>query len=190
MELKEYEDLLANVRYDGKLHSIRDLVRPDDPDVKEVADVLIQWPDFITASQDFVAAFTVYREEVGDYWARPAETLASRAGDCDDLAILLCSILRNYIPAAADGVFCAIGTKTERGKDEGHMWVVTKNKDGKDRIIEATAPSTKKVTGIYKISALFNDEYTFATAFGLKTFGLLPLESLMEGLVVASCEGD
>ena len=188
MELREYEDLLANVRYDGKLHSIRDLVRPNDPYVKEVAAVLIEAPDFVTASQDFVAEFTVYKEEVGDYWGYPFETLAFRAGDCDDLAILLCSILRNHIPA--DAVFCAIGTKTERGKDEGHMWVVAKNKDGKDRIIEATAPSTKKVTGIYKVSALFNDEHAFATPFGLKTFGLLPIESLVEGLVVASAEGD
>ena len=95
VKLKEYEDLLANVRHDGQFHSIRDLVQPFDPLVKEVADILIQAPDFIEAAQDFVAEFTVYKEEVGDYWGYPMETLAFRSGDCDDLAILLCSILRN-----------------------------------------------------------------------------------------------
>ncbi len=80
-EMKQYEDLLANVRRDGRIHSIRDLVQPFDPLVKEVADVLIQAHDFIEAAQDFVAEFAHYQEEVGDYWGYPFETLAFKSGD-------------------------------------------------------------------------------------------------------------
>ncbi|KKK64944.1 hypothetical protein LCGC14_2979100 [marine sediment metagenome] len=179
-ELKQYEDLLANVRRDRQFHSIRNLVQPDDPNVKEVADVLIQAPDFIEAAQDFVAEFASYQEEVGDYWGFPFETLAFKYGDCDDLAILLCSILRNGI--SADKVFCAIGTWEKRGEETGHMWVTIVNQNGRDRIVEATAPSYKRTGGTYRLSAIFNDEYTWSTARGLKEFGLMPFEEVIATL--------
>ena len=51
--LKEYKDLLANVRADGKYHSIKSLIEPNDLTVQEVADVLIQGRDFIADTQDF-----------------------------------------------------------------------------------------------------------------------------------------
>ncbi len=182
-EMKQYEDLLANVRRDGRFHSIRDLVQPFDPLVKEVADVLIQAHDFIEAAQDFVAEFAHYQEEVGDYWGYPFETLAFKYGDCDDLAILLCSILRNGI--SADKVFCAIGTWEKRGEVTGHMWVIVVDPQGRDRIVEATAPSYKRTGGIYRLSAIFNDEYAWATARGLKEFGLLHFEEVINTLEMA-----
>jgi len=181
-EMKQYEDLLANVRRDGRFHSIRDLVRPDDPYVKEVAAVLLQAPDFIEASQDFVAEFADYSEEIGDYWSYPIETLAFKWGDCDCLAILLCSILRNGI--SADRVFCSIGTWEKRGKATGHMWVTVVDLRGRDRIIEATAPSYRRTEGIYRLSAFFNDEYTWSTPRGLKEFGLMPFEEILDSLEV------
>jgi transglutaminase-like putative cysteine protease len=177
--LTQYEDLLANVRYDGRFHSIRDLVQPHDPLVMELADVVSQDPDFIEAAQEFVDSFTTYEEEIGDYWAYPWETLALRAGDCDDKAILLCSILRNYIPA--EKVFCAIGTWTRNGNPGGHMWLVTQG-NRKDRTIEATAPPGRTPSGTYRLSAIFNDEYAFAYPEALQEFGLLPFEAVINAL--------
>jgi len=171
--LKQYQDLLADVRGDGQYHSVRSLVQPDDPDVQEVADVLIQGNDFISAAQDFVSAFTIYKSEIGDYWSTPDEVLLNRSGDCDCLAILLCSILRNFIPA--EDVYCAVGNLDPGKKNSGHMWVVTVDKNGKERIVEATAPSTRPITGVYAVEGLFNDKYAFATDFGLKDFDLLPV---------------
>jgi len=173
-KFKLYDDLLANVRYDGKYHSIRSLVQPDDPEVRETARVLVQAPDFISVSQELVNSFTTYRAEVGDYWAEPGETLAERAGDCDDLSILLCSILRNYIPA--DGVYCAFGLWTDGGKRTGHMWVIAQDEDGEDRILEATAHPAKATKGKYVIHGFFNDQYCFATDIGLREFDLKPVQ--------------
>jgi hypothetical protein len=36
-KLTEYDDLLADVRWNGRFHSIRNLVQPNDPLVKELA---------------------------------------------------------------------------------------------------------------------------------------------------------
>lgn len=173
-KIKRYDDLLGDVRQDGKYHSIRSLVQPDDPEVRDIARVLVQAPDFISVAQEFVNSFTTYRVEVGDYWETPGETLAERGADCDGKAILLCSILRNYIPP--DKVYCAFGLWRAGGKTSGHMWVVTEGEDGDDRILEATAGPSKTLKGKYIIHGIFNDKYAFATDIGLKEFDLKPVE--------------
>jgi len=173
-KLQQYDDLLADVRYDQKYHSIRSLVQPDDPEVRDIARVLVQAPDFITAAQEFVNSFTTYRSEVGDYWAEPKETLAETAGDCDDKSILLCSILRNYIPP--DKVYCAFGLWKMGDKTTGHMWDITEGEDGDDRILEATAGPEKSSRGKYILHGMFNDQYCFATDIGLREFDLKPVE--------------
>ena len=167
--LKQYYDLKADVRH-GEYHSIRQLVQPDQPEVRELARVLVQADDFVAASQDFIDSFTTYQRQIGDYWAMPSETLEARAGDCDDKAILLCSILRNYMPA--EDVFCAVGTQD----GEGHMWVVMANSNGEDRIVEATAPSSKPVKDNYRLYAIFNDQYAFSYPEGIREFCLKPVE--------------
>lgn len=172
-----YQDLRAAVRHDGFYHSIKGLVQPDDPRVKKVALVLVQAPDFIEAVQAFVASFTTYKRQVGDYWKTPSETLADEAGDCDDKAILTCSLLRNYIPP--DEVYCAFGN----WKGGGHMWVLTVAENGEDIIIEATAPPSKPIKGKYILKAMFNDKYCFATQDGIKDFDLLPAG--LRGVLVA-----
>lgn len=179
--LKQYYDLEADVRRDGEYHSVRELVQPDQEEVWEVARVLVQAGDFISSAQDFVSSFTSYRREIGDFWATPGETLQAQtmrreegiesSCDCDDMAILLCSILRaGGIPP--EDVFCAIGT----WDGEGHMFLVMAGENGQDRIIEATAPSSRPVKGNYRIYALFNDRYTFAYSEGLREFCLKPVE--------------
>jgi len=176
-----YADLLANIRHDGRYHSIRSLVQPDDPDVRDVARVLVQEKDFIGAAQEFVNSFTTYQEEVGDYWTTPGEILADRAGDCDDKAILLVSILRNYLPA--EQVYCAFGLWNLNGETTGHMYVVTEGEDGKDRIVEATAGPGRKTKGKYVLHGMFNDKYAFATDIGLREFDLrtVKLENSLAG---------
>jgi hypothetical protein len=206
--LQLYNDLLARVRGDKNFHSIKNLVQPDNPEVKEVAGILHDADDFVGACQDFVNSFTDYRREVGDYWATPAETMAPRcpvcestelvpvngngeiyrcscgwegepvrSGDCDDKAILLVSLLRNYVPA--DQVFCAFGTH-RNGRTEGHMWVVMENGD-EDRIIEATASSESRVHGDYETMAIFNDIHAFSYPSGIKEFSLIPVKEEIDG---------
>lgn len=58
-----YYDLAGDVRYTNSKVPIRQLVTPDDPEVREVADILHKTPDFITACQDFVHSFTTYGHE-------------------------------------------------------------------------------------------------------------------------------
>lgn len=181
-QLRLYENLLANVRHDGRHHEIKGLVRPDDPEVKELARVLVQAPDFIGASQEFVNSFTTYRSEVGDYWTTPDELLERQAGDCDDKAILLVSILRNYM--SPDQVYCAYGLWVLDGTTGGHMWVVTEGEGGEDRTLEATAGPRQKTRGKYIIHGMFNDKYAFSTDIGLREFDLRTVElesSLLRG---------
>lgn len=174
--LKQYFDFRANVRYDGKYHSIRQLIQPDDPEIKEIAAVLSKADDFVGAAQDFVDSFTVYKREVGDYWSTPVETLANRGGDCDCLGILLCSILRNYIPA--EKVFCAVGNWRQNGTG-GHLWVVMESETEADRIIEATASSSQLVKGKYELEAIFNDKYVFAYPQAIGNFDLIPVYDIV-----------
>lgn len=173
-KIKRYDDLLADVRNDGRFHSIRTLVQPDGLEVRDVARVLVQAPDFVNAAQTFVNSFTTYGSEVGDYWGTPAETLAAQAGDCDCLAILLCSMLRNYMPP--EKVYCAFGLWTLRGETTGHMWVVTEDENGEDRIIEATAGPERPSKGKYVLYGMFNDKYAFSTDMGLREFDLKPVQ--------------
>ena len=189
-EFKEYGDLLANVRNDGKYHSVKELVQPNNSEVRDVARVLVQSKDFIRASQEFVDSFTTYQNEVGDYWREPVETINAftryydqieKLGkadqpecDCDDKAILLCSILRNYLPP--DQVYCAFGLWVLDGETTGHMWVVTEGEDGEDRTIEATAGPERKTRGKYIIHGMFNDKYAFSTEIGIREFDLKTIE--------------
>ena len=163
-----YSDLLADVRYDGKYHSIKQLVQPYEPTVKAVADILVRAPDFISAAQPFVDSFTSYKRESGDYWRTPVETLVAHVGDCDDKAILLCSILRNYM--RPDQVYCAFGT----WKGIGHMWVVVPGV-GQDLIIEATKPPDHSGEAGYELEGIFNDIYAFCEDKAIALFDLLPL---------------
>lgn len=189
-QLRMYEDLLAKVRGDGQYHSIKELVQPDDPQVSAIAQVLMQTKDFIAAAHEFVDSFTIYRKEVGDYWRTPSETITAATKyrealekfgeayppecDCDDKAILLCSILRNYIPA--DLVYCAFGMWLLNGEESGHMWVVTEGGDGDDVTIEATTRPWRKTGGRYSLYGIFNDKYAFSTDIGLREFDLKTVE--------------
>ena len=59
-----------------------------------------------------------FRSTVYDHWGFPAETLALGMGDCDDSAVLLASLLRNFLPQ--DRVFATAGLF---GRGGGHVGV-------------------------------------------------------------------
>ena len=180
-KLKYYPEILANVRNDGQYYPIRSLVQVDDHEVREIARVLVQADDFIQATHVFVNSFTSYRREIGDFWALPVEMLGARAGDCDDSSILLCSLLRNYIPP--EKVFVAFGIWSVDGSQDGHAWVVAQAKDGTDMVLESTAHPSKSLRGKYIMDAMFNDMYTFSTDIGIKDFDLKVVAEEVESVV-------
>lgn len=73
-----------------------------------------------------------------EFWQDPSETLAWGYGDCEDTSILLCSLLRSFLPPARVNV--TIGTLG----GGGHAWVVV---DG--QILETTLPSAPAFPGNY-----------------------------------------
>lgn len=101
---------LVDVRYFGWL-DIRDFVQPTNPDV--VALYHKYGPDYWSL-YDFVCRAISYRSDFGEYWYFPEETLASKQGDCEDSAILLCSLLQNPINS-----YVALGSY----QGYGHAWV-------------------------------------------------------------------
>ena len=121
-------------------------------------------------------------EETFDVTTGNGEFVAGDIGvkNCDCKSILLCSILRNYIPA--EKVFCAVGTHIWQGEENGHMWVVSQNPDGTDRLVESTISSREKPYGTYRLAALFNDQYCLAEPAQLKEYGLIPVEFLLPNL--------
>ena len=110
----------------------------------------------------------IYRCLSCGYQGEPA-----RAGDCDDKAILLTSLLRYQLPPEA--VCCAFGLHRLNGDTEGHMWVITEH-DGGDRIVEATAPAAAALKGNYQLMAFFNDKYAYASPEGIREFNLKPVK--------------
>lgn len=73
-----------------------------------------------------------------DYWQSPEETLSLRTGDCEDFAILLCSLLRAY-GIDAEQVFVALG---DDGQGDGHAFVIEDwNQAGDWQRIEPQAPA-------------------------------------------------
>lgn len=100
---------LVSVRYPGQWHDIRDFVQPDNPDVVAVYDQF--GPDYWSLF-DFVCQSISYRQDIGEFWRLPHETLRG-FGDCDDTAILLTSLLNNFTNAHV-----ALGS----WQGYGHAW--------------------------------------------------------------------
>ncbi len=100
---------------------------------------------------DFVCKSVSYKSDNGEFWFFPDEVIRRRAGDCDDSAILLCSLLRNFYPP--NRVYVVAGTY----RDLGHAWVEL---DGE--ILEPTYTSARPVSDPqnYRKYAKFNDRET------------------------------
>jgi predicted transglutaminase-like cysteine proteinase len=118
---------------------------------------------------------------VQDYWATPAEALERGSGDCEDYAILLCSLLRAYgVPA--DEVYVAVGSDPYANQ---HSWVEEKYYTGVWRMLDTQQnPSSQppvfgtEAAGSYTTDYCFNDTIGFNGPPALPA-GLYEFESTM-----------
>ena len=109
---------------------VKQYITPSDPKVKAaVQDILSgewRWAyDDFEALRQWVWAHVSCRSDkeihgVSNYWQLPAETLELGTGDCEDFAILLCTLLRAY-GVSADDVYVAIGCAKEGSGCHGYL---------------------------------------------------------------------
>lgn len=93
-----------------------------------------------------------------DFWNFPAETLRDEMGDCEDTAILLCSLLRNRL--SEDEVFVTVGLFDSFG----HSWVTIYDENGRPIVLETTGSNVVMINESltesppYKPVFRFNDK--------------------------------
>ncbi|GAI47227.1 unnamed protein product, partial [marine sediment metagenome] len=102
---------LVSVRYLGQWHDLRDFVQPDNPDI--VAAIYGETGPDVWGCLDWVCRNISYRRDIGEWWSFPSETVERGNGDCEDSAILTCSLLKNF----NDG-YVALGDY----QGYGHAW--------------------------------------------------------------------
>jgi len=110
---------------------------------------------------------------VTDYWQTSEETLSSRTGDCEDFAILLCTLLRAY-GIDSQQIYVALGVDDD---GYGHAFMIENwYLDGEWRAIEPQAPTQvfpghRKFNLIdvqldeYEIFTDFNDIYYYTESY-------------------------
>ncbi len=111
-----------------------------------------------------------------DPWQFPDETLALKAGDCEDRAFLIASLLL-AAGVSSFNVRVAFGQMVVDGKAHDHIWVVYKNERGHWTVIEplrlgkalsdehlpdAPEPGRRSPDVEYRPSFLFNDVHLWA----------------------------
>jgi len=158
----------------------RSYVTPDCLSIQEVLQDVIGAPPYelsqagFDAIRDWVADNIAYKSDQehwrGDYWQTPEETLSYRTGDCEDFAILLCSLLRAY-GIDAERVYVTLGVD---GGEDGHAFLVEDwYYDGEWRRLESQSPAElssygwlgrlgshpDSELGKYEITTVFNDVY-------------------------------
>ena len=119
--------------------------------------------------QEWVSSNIKYKYDssvhgTGEYWQLPTETLNLRTGDCEDFAILLCTLLRaGGVPS--DQVYVAIGVD-DRGTWHAYLleywyykkWRVIEPQVGGLFVTDLAAWETSKK---YQTKYVFNDEYYY-----------------------------
>ncbi|GAI03833.1 unnamed protein product [marine sediment metagenome] len=126
-----YQDgrYLVSVRYPGQWHDIREFIQPHKLGV--VAFYSDVGPD-VWGCLDLVCHNISYRQDIGEFWQFPSETIWSGAGDCEDSSNLLTSLLRNFTNA-----YTVLGSY----QGWGHAWVAS----GEGEILEATFTQARPV---------------------------------------------
>ena len=138
--------------------------------------------DGFDAIRDWVAANIEYKTDeeqwsVNEYWQSPEETLSLRTGDCEDFAILLCTLLRAY-GIGEEQIYVAVGIDDD---GYGHAFLIeNRYLDGEWRAIEPqvgtqTFPPGRrfkdysladfKLLRDYEIILGFNDSYYYDESF-------------------------
>jgi transglutaminase-like putative cysteine protease len=74
-----------------------------------------------------------------DFWQLPRETIEWRKGDCEDVSILLCTMMRTA-GVSSSNVRVVLGTVNFGGGTTGHAWCEFKMK-GEWYVLESTCPT-------------------------------------------------
>ena len=95
----------------------RDFITPNDPIVQATLSEILAnrpfWRSDIGAIRAWVDLNVIpTRDDRGDHWQKPAETIIRGQGDCEDFAILMVTLLRAYgIPP--EDIYVALGVDKE-----------------------------------------------------------------------------
>jgi hypothetical protein len=174
--------------FDMTESEIKAFIMPNCSLVKEcLQDILGDPPYELTkagfdAIRDWVAANIDYMSDeerwgFEEYWQTPEETLSLRTGDCEDFAILLCTLLRAY-GIDEERIYVAVGVDDQ---GYGHAFLIEDwYLDGEWRAIEPQAEAEPFPPGRrfkdfnladflllrhYDIIAAFNDFYYYDESF-------------------------
>ena len=138
-------------------------VTPSDPIIQQTLGTIVKnplIPDWIEI-RDWVANEIRYVNDtethgVSEYWQLPRETLSLKTGDCEDLSILLCSLLRAN-RWDENEVYVVLGEK-----DGGlHSWVKLNVDISGWQNIEPQAGALNTFIGDYLILSGFTAKYNF-----------------------------
>jgi predicted transglutaminase-like cysteine proteinase len=184
----DYYENRPDITFGMTESEIRAYITPECTSVRQCLQTIVGAPAYelskegFTAIRDWVAANVEYKSDeeqwgVEDYWQTPEETLTLYAGDCEDFAILLCTLLRAYgIPA--DQMYVAVGIDSQ---GYGHAFLIENwYLDGEWRAIEpqlgtrSFPPGRRfkdynlvdfKLLRDYDIILGFNDSYYYDESF-------------------------
>jgi predicted transglutaminase-like cysteine proteinase len=133
---------------------------------------------------------------VNDYWQTPAETLALKAGDCEDFAILLVSMMRAY-GAPKDQVYVAVGNDAN---GEWHAFIVERYTYGAwvefdPEYLNDAVLLVGNTSFPYKISYCFNDQNGFngtpvyPKGYIVPTVNIVPVPSAPHPISITDAHG-
>jgi len=107
---------------------------------------------FLTTDIPFLGASYRVTRINEEFWQLPSETIAWGYGDCDDTAILLCSLLRNFIPPERVSVVVGRAGRWE------HAWVQVDDKILETTLTAASLHSHSSSQNDYRPEWRFNDK--------------------------------
>ncbi len=183
-----YYENPPTTQFDMTESEVKAYITPNCTLVRDCLQVILGDPpyelskDGFDAIRDWVAANIEYKSDeeqwgVEEYWQTPEETLSLRTGDCEDFAILLCTLLRAY-GIAEEQIYVAVGIDND---GYGHAFLIENwYLDGEWRAIEPqvgtqTFPPGRrfkdysladfKLLRDYEIIAAFNDSLYYDGSF-------------------------
>lgn len=143
-------------------------ITPKNAEVKDAVERLFssEWSKSygkFDAVREWVATQIKYRSDAAvhqasDYWQFPIETLECGTGDCEDLSLLLCTLLRaSGVPE--DDVYVAIGSR--KGTNEYHAYVLERFSSGYWRMIEPQIDYSTSALSFQFFDWMLTSDYSY-----------------------------